>query len=141
MDHEVEAIAKGARLRVASAKERIRIMTAVFRGIDRYDDLIAIMRSSESADDGRHRVAELMNLDRVQANAVTGITMNMLTQRHRRLMREDYDRSLATIADLEAVLASPSACASWPAPSAAPHSPATAPSKYPGAVPSRGAGP
>jgi DNA gyrase subunit A len=107
MDEEVAAIAKGARLRVASAQERVRILTAVRRGIDRYDDLIAIMRSSESADEGRHRVAELMNLDPVQASAVTGITMNMLTERHRRLMAEDYDRSLETIADLEAVLASP----------------------------------
>ena len=107
MDDELEAIAKGARLRVASAQERVRILTAVLRGIDRYDDLIAIMRSSESADEGRRRVAEQMSLDQIQANAVTGITMNMLTERHRRMMAEDYDRSVATIADLEAVLASP----------------------------------
>jgi DNA gyrase subunit A len=107
MDDEVEAIAKGARLKMGSAQERVRILTAVLRGVDRYDDLIAIMRSSESADEGRRRVAELMNLDHMQANAISGITLNMLTERHRRLMAEDYDRSLATIADLEAVLASP----------------------------------
>lgn len=83
------------------------LATAVQRAIGQYDELVALMRSSESADEGRHRVAELMNLDPMQANAVTGITVNMLTGRHRRLMAEDYDRSVATIADLEAVLASP----------------------------------
>ena len=107
VDEQVEAIVKGARLKLASARQRLHILTAVFRGLDQWDAVIASMRASESSVQGRERVAELLGLDEEQASAVTGITMAMLPQREHRLMVEDYGRQEGTIADPESVVASP----------------------------------
>jgi DNA gyrase subunit A len=107
LNDRVEAIARGARLRLANFRERAHILTAVLRAHDQYDDVVATMRASESADEGRQRVAELLGLDQAQAAAVTGITTGMLPQREHRRLVEDYDRAMAAIADLESVLASP----------------------------------
>ncbi len=106
-DQQVEAIAKGARLKLASARHRIHILSAVFRGLDQWDTLVATMRASESTVQARQHLAELLGLDEDQASAVTGITMTMLTQRHRRLMAADYDRQQGTITELDSVVQSP----------------------------------
>jgi DNA gyrase subunit A len=107
VDEQVEAIARGARLRRANYQERAHILSAVFRGLDQWDTLVATMRACESSEAGRQRVAELLGLDRQQASAVTGITMAMLTQQHHRLMVEDYDTAVASIAELDSVVDSP----------------------------------
>jgi len=107
LNDQVEAIVRGARLRLASFQERAHILTGVLRAHQQYDDVIATMRASESAAEGRQRVAELLGLDQAQAAAVTGITTAMLSQREHRRMVADYDAAVAAIADLESVLASP----------------------------------
>ena len=107
LNDQVAAIVRGARLRLTSFQERVHILTAVLSAHDRYDDVIATMRASESADEGRQRVAELLGLDHAQATAVTGITTGMLPQREHRRMIADYDSAVASIADLESLLASP----------------------------------
>jgi DNA gyrase subunit A len=91
---DVEAIARGAQQKLASARRLAHILTAVLRGLDQYDAVIATMRSSETAEVGRQRVAQLMNIDDEQAGAVTRLVA-------------DYDREVPTIADLESVVASP----------------------------------
>jgi DNA gyrase subunit A len=104
---QVEAIIRGARLRLASAQERAHILSAILRVVERYDDLVAIMRSSETVDEGRQRVAGTMGLDQVQTRAVTGITVGMLTHQHHGWMVAEHDELLTRIPDLEALLASP----------------------------------
>lgn len=106
-DDQIELIVRGGRLRLASARERADILDAVLRAIDQYETLIATIRSSASADAARQRVIELLDIDEVQARAVMDIQARWLTDpQHQRLV-DEYDRAVATIAELEATLASP----------------------------------
>ena len=107
IDDQVEAIGEGARLKLAGARDRAHILGAVLRALDQWDELVATMRASETSMEARDRVAGLLGIDQTQASAVTGITMTMLTARHRRLMAEDYERQTELIAELEPVVASP----------------------------------
>jgi hypothetical protein len=63
-DEQVETIAKGSRLKLPSARQRVHILSAVFRGLDQWDTLVATTRASESSVQARQRVAELPGLTR-----------------------------------------------------------------------------
>src|SRR5213076_180139 len=68
--HQVEVIVRRTRYRLRKAEERAHILRGLLRAIDRIDEVIALIRASESADAARTGLMGLLEIDEVQATAI-----------------------------------------------------------------------
>jgi DNA gyrase subunit A len=104
---ELEAIAAGARFELRRLDERERILSAVLKGIDLFDDVAAAVRASESQAEVRQSLMTLLDLDQVQAAAVADMQVRMLSAEWRRQLAQEHERVTAEMADAEAIVESP----------------------------------
>ena len=100
-------IVRRTRFQLRKAEERAHILRALAKALDRLDDVIALIRASESADAALSQLMEVLVIDVVLARA----TLDMLRRRLAALARlrilDEVAEREAEIADLTAILADP----------------------------------
>src|SRR5207253_3289430 len=67
--HQVEVIVRRTRFRLRKAQERAHIVRALLKAQDRIDEVIALIRASESAEAARTGLMALLEIDEIQATA------------------------------------------------------------------------
>src|SRR4051812_15442035 len=105
--HQIEVIVRRTRYRLRKAEERAHILRALLKAIDVIDEVIALIRASESADAARTGLMQLLEIDEVQATAILDMQLRRLAALERQRLQTEYDELMAEIADYEAILASP----------------------------------
>jgi DNA gyrase subunit A len=105
--HQVEVIVRRTRYRLRKAEERAHILRGLLRAIDRIDEVIALIRASESADAARTGLMQLLEIDEVQATAILDMQLRRLAALERQRLQDEYDALMQEIAEYEAILASP----------------------------------
>src|SRR5262249_61479240 len=80
---------------------------ALLKAIDRIDEVIALIRGSESAAVARQGLMDLLEIDEEQATAILDMQLRRLAALERQQLVDEYDELMAKIADYEAILASP----------------------------------
>jgi DNA gyrase subunit A len=105
--HQVEVIVRRTRYRLRKAEERAHILRALLKAIDVIDEVIALIRASESADAARTGLMSLLEIDEVQATAILDMQLRRLAALERQRLQSEYDELMAEIAEYEAILASP----------------------------------
>jgi DNA gyrase subunit A len=105
--HQIEVIVRRTRYRLRKAEERAHIVRALLKAIDRIDEVIALIRGSESADAARTGLMTLLEIDEVQATAILDMQLRRLAALERQRLQSEYDELMAEIAEYEAILASP----------------------------------
>src|SRR5439155_12809724 len=83
------------------------ILRGLLRAIDRIDEVIALIRASESADAARTGLIELLEIDEVQATAILDMQLRRLAALERQRLQDEYDALMAELADYQAILDSP----------------------------------
>ena len=104
--HQIEVIVRRTRYRLRKAEERAHILRALLKALDQLDEVIALIRASESADAARGGLMELLDIDEVQATAILDMQLRRLAALERQRMQDEYARLEAEIADFNAILAS-----------------------------------
>jgi DNA gyrase subunit A len=104
---QVEAIIAGAQFQLLRWQERAHILRAVLRGIEQFDTVAALIRSSESAGAARLALMDLLDIDEVQVRAVVGMQVLRLAGRERMSLADEYDEAMAHVTDMESILGSP----------------------------------
>jgi DNA gyrase subunit A len=105
--HQIEVVVRRTRYLLRQAQERAHIVRALLKAIDRIDEVIALIRSSESAAVAQQGLMELLDIDEIQARAILDMQLRRLAALERQALADEYEELMAKIADYEAILASP----------------------------------
>ena len=105
--HQIEVIVRRTRYLLRKAEERAHILRALLKAIDRIDEVIALIRASESAAAAQQGLMDLLEIDEIQARAILDMQLRKLAALERQQLIDEYDELMAQIADYEAILASP----------------------------------
>ncbi len=107
VEHQIEVIVRRTRYLLRHAQERAHIVSALLKAIDRIDEVIALIRGSESAATAMQGLMTLLEIDEVQARAILDMQLRRLAALERQALVSEYEELMAKIADYEAILASP----------------------------------
>ena len=105
--HQIEVIVRRTRYLLRQAQERAHIVRALLKAIDRIDEVIALIRGSESAAVAQQGLMQLLDIDEIQARAILDMQLRRLAALERQALADEYEELMAKIADYEAILASP----------------------------------
>jgi DNA gyrase subunit A len=105
--HQIEVVVRRTRYLLRKAQERAHIVRALLKAIDRIDEVIALIRGSESAAVAQQGLMDLLEIDEEQARAILDMQLRRLAALERQQLIDEYDELMAKIADYEAILASP----------------------------------
>ncbi|HYB47417.1 MAG TPA: DNA gyrase subunit A, partial [Streptosporangiaceae bacterium] len=105
--HQIDVVVRRTRFLLRKAQERAHIVRALLKAIDRIDEVIALIRGSESAAVARQGLMDLLEIDEEQATAILDMQLRRLAALERQQLIDEYDELMAKIADYEAILASP----------------------------------
>jgi DNA gyrase subunit A len=105
--HQIEVIVRRTRFLLRKDMERAHIVGALVKAIDRIDEVIALIRASESAAVAREGLMGLLDIDEVQATAILDMQLRKLAALERQALVDELDELSQRIADYEAILESP----------------------------------
>jgi DNA gyrase subunit A len=105
--HQIEVIVRRTRYLLRKAEERAHILRALLKAIDRIDEVIALIRASESAAVAQQGLMDLLEIDEIQARAILDMQLRKLAALERQQLIDEYDELMAQIADYQGILASP----------------------------------
>jgi DNA gyrase subunit A len=105
--HQIEVVVRRTRYRLRKAEERAHVLRALLKALDRLDEVIALIRGSESAAVAQDGLMRLLDIDEIQARAILDMQLRRLAALERQQIVDEYDELMAKIADLRDVLASP----------------------------------
>ena len=105
--HQIEVIVRRTQYLLRKAQERAHILSALLKAIDRIDEVIALIRGSESAAAAQQGLMAMLEIDEIQARAILDMQLRKLAALERRELTNEYDDLMTKIADYEDILASP----------------------------------
>jgi DNA gyrase subunit A len=105
--HQIEVIVRRTSFRLRKAQERLHIVAALIKAIDRIDEVIALIRASASASEAQGGLMTLLEIDEIQARAILDMQLRKLAALERQELVNERDELEAKIADYESILASP----------------------------------
>jgi len=104
--HQVEVIRRRTAYRLRKAEERAHILRGLAKALDQLDAVIALIRSSPSADEARGGLMALLEIDELQANAILDMQLRRLAALERQRIIDTLAEIESEIAELSAILAS-----------------------------------
>lgn len=105
VEHRYDVVYRRTEFELKKAKERAHILEGLIIASDNIDEVIAIIRSSQSPDEARARLMERFNLTEIQSRAIVEMRLRQLTGLEQDKLRAEYDELLKLITDLEDILA------------------------------------
>ncbi len=107
IDHQIEVIVRRTKYRLAEKEKRAHILRGYVKALDALDEVIALIRKSESTDDARTGLMKLLDVDEVQANAILDMQLRRLAALERQKIQDEYDGIMKENSELNEILASP----------------------------------
>jgi DNA gyrase subunit A len=105
--HQVEVIVRRTRYRLRKKEERAHILRGYLKALDALDEVIALIRASDTVDVARTGLMQLLEIDEIQATAILDMQLRRLAALERQRIIDEYEQLMTDIAELEAILASP----------------------------------
>ena len=107
VDHQLDVIVRRTRYRLRKANERAHILRGLVKALDALDEVIALIRASQTVEIARAGLMDLLEIDEIQAQAILDMQLRRLAALERQRIVDDLARIEAEIADLEDILAKP----------------------------------
>ncbi|MGK9116561.1 DNA gyrase subunit A [Olivibacter jilunii] len=105
VEHRHEVIIRRTKFELAEAEKRAHILEGLLIALDHLDEVIQLIRSSETPEDARVGLMEKFGLSDIQARAILDMTLRRLTGLERDKIKEEYAELMKTIEYLKSVLA------------------------------------
>ncbi|WP_412468994.1 DNA gyrase subunit A [Pedobacter sp. KLB.chiD] len=105
VDHRHDVIVRRTRYELAEAEKRAHILEGYLIALDHLDEVIKLIRASETPDEARLGLMEKFGLSDLQARAILDMTLRRLTGLERDKIKEEYAELMKTIEYLKAILA------------------------------------
>jgi DNA gyrase subunit A len=104
IEHQVEVIQRRTAYRLRIAEERVHILIGLLKAIDRIDEVIALIRASESASVAQAGLMKLLDIDEIQAQAILDMQLRKLAALERNELQTQHDKLMSEIADYKDIL-------------------------------------
>ncbi|MEE1939510.1 DNA gyrase subunit A [Streptomyces sp. TRM 70361] len=105
--HQVDVIVRRTRYRLRKAEERAHILRGLLKALDAIDEVIALIRRSNTVEVARGGLMELLAIDEIQANAILEMQLRRLAALERQKITAERDELQTKIDEYNAILASP----------------------------------
>src|SRR3989338_3379269 len=105
--HRREVITRRARFELQRAKDRAHILEGLKRALDHIDEIIKIIKASESKEDAFNNLIKKFKFSDKQATAILEMKLQALAGLERKKINDELKEKMALIAELEDLLASP----------------------------------
>ncbi|WP_261163749.1 DNA topoisomerase (ATP-hydrolyzing) subunit A, partial [Microbacterium sp. Marseille-Q6965] len=106
IDHRLQVVTRRSRFRLARRQERLHLVRGLLVAILDIDEVIQVIRSSDTSEQARTRLCQVFDLDEVQAEYILELRLRRLTKFSRIELEQERDALLAEIAQLEELLGS-----------------------------------
>jgi DNA gyrase subunit A len=103
--HRHEIIIRRAKFDLEQAEKRAHILEGLIIASDNIDEVIAIIRSSQTPDQARERLMERFSLSDAQSRAIVEMRLRQLTGLEQDKLRAEYEEVMKLIEYLRSVLA------------------------------------
>ncbi|WP_425552904.1 DNA gyrase subunit A, partial [Lapillicoccus jejuensis] len=107
VDHQIEVIERRTRYRLRKAEEQIHILRGYLKALDALDEVIALIRRSDTVEVAREGLMALLEIDEIQARAILDMQLRRLAALERQKIVEEHDKLQADIDDYNDILAKP----------------------------------
>lgn len=104
VDHRHEVVVRRTRFELAEAEKRAHILEGYLIALDHLDEVIKLIRASETPEDARMGLMEKFRLSDLQARAILDMTLRRLTGLERDKIKDEYAELMKTIEYLKSIL-------------------------------------
>jgi len=104
--HRREVVLRRTRYLLRKARERAHILEGYRIALDHIDEVIALIRASQTTAEARDGLQVRFGLSEIQATAILEMRLQRLTGLERDKIEEEYSALLAQISEFEAILGS-----------------------------------
>ncbi len=102
--HQKEVVTRRTKFRLNKAEERAHILEGLMIAIDHIDEVIKIIRGSESVETAKSALMQRFNLSEKQATAIVDMRLRALTGLEHGKLEAEYAELQKKIADYKAIL-------------------------------------
>lgn len=107
VDHRLDVTRRRTAFRLKKAKDRLHLVEGLLIAVLDIDDVIAIIRSSDSAEIARERLMTAFELSQIQADHILELRLRRLTKFSRIELESERDSLTSSITELTAILDEP----------------------------------
>ena len=107
IEHQKEVVVRRTRFDKEKAEARAHILEGLLIALDHIDEVIRIIRASETDAEAQAELMSKFKLSERQSQAILDMRLRRLTGLERDKIQSEYDDLLALIADLADILAKP----------------------------------
>lgn len=105
VDHRHDVVVRRTKYELQKAEDRAHILEGLIIASDNIDEVIALIRGSQNAEEARNKLKTRFELTEVQAKAIVEMRLRQLTGLEQDKLRTEYDELMETIEDLKDILA------------------------------------
>lgn len=105
LQHQIEVIRRRTEYELRKAEARAHILEGLRIALDHLDEVIALIRSSQTADEAREGLINRFSLSHEQAQAILDMRLQRLTGLERDKIEAEYAELMRKIAEYKAILA------------------------------------
>ncbi len=110
VEHRHEVVIRRTKFDLKKAEERAHILEGLIIASDNIDEVIAIIRSSQSPAEAIERLIERFKLSEIQARAIVEMRLRQLTGLEQDKLRAEYEEIMKLIAYLNEILNNEDLC-------------------------------
>ncbi len=107
VDHQIDVIVRRTQYRLNEAEARAHILRGYLKALDALDDVIALIRRSETVEVARSGLMKLLDIDELQANAILEMQLRRLAALERQKIQDQAAELEQRIAEYKHILATP----------------------------------
>ncbi len=104
LDHQKDVVTRRTKYDLNKAEERDHILQGLLIALDFIDEVIKIMRSSQTTAIAKERLIERFGLSEVQAQAIADMRLRALTGLEREKLEKEHEDLVVRIAELKLIL-------------------------------------
>jgi len=104
VEHRHEVVVRRTKFELAEAKKRAHILEGLLIALDHLDEVIKLIRNSETPEEARVGLMEKFGLSDLQARAILDMTLRRLTGLERDKIKEEYNELMKLIDYLQSIL-------------------------------------
>ncbi len=105
--HRKDVVFRRTAYDLRKAQERAHLLEGYRIALDHIDEVIEIVRGSQTTDEAKQRLSKRFDLSEVQAQAIVDMRLRTLVGLERKKIEDEYAELIKTIAELQDILRSP----------------------------------
>ena len=105
--HQMDVIVRRTRFRLRKAEEEAHIQRALLKALEALDEVIALIRRSNTTEEARDGLIRLLDIDEIQAKAILDMQLRRLAALEHQKIQDRHDVLATMITEFNRILADP----------------------------------